>query len=239
MVVTINNPRLSDPIGRLKYIGTYFRKRFKQAGINTLKDLRDLTQSQTRAQNTRFLRQILENPRKLECVGSSKFNSQTQKYSTYCVRRENQLAWYSVITYLERKGVPSRILPPAVQNRGNREKCAKQNKCLARSPVELLPRRYERIPYFPIEYVVVVMLNTPNKTIFTSQYIYNRVRKATSLRSISAVLASNSGTKGKRLFQTAGQDRETNKTQYKLKSSVKRTLRNKNSQQVLDYLRKL
>lgn len=238
-MVTINNPRLSESVGTLKYIGPYFRKRLINEGIKTLADLKDLIKSQTRAQNTRFLRRILENPRKLECVGTTRYHSESQKYHKYCVRRENQLAWYSIITYLKRKGVNARILPDAVQDRGNRERCANKNKCSTRNPVTLLPKRYQRIPYYPLEYVVIVMLNVENKNVFSGDDIWKHARRMVPLRNISASLSSNSGTKGKKLFQKAGKNRETNKTQYRFKSSVKRTLQNKTSQEILDYLRKL
>ena len=39
MVIVINNPRLDDSIGTLKYIGSLFKSRFKKEGIELRKDL--------------------------------------------------------------------------------------------------------------------------------------------------------------------------------------------------------
>lgn len=236
--VIINNPKLSDNIGRLKYIGPLFRDRFRRQQINTLADLKNLIESQSKAQNTRFLRNILENPRKQECVGVGKYDRTSRSYRKYCVRNTNQLGWYSVITYLTRKGVSPRLLPNRVENRTRAEKCKRSSMCSARGPVELLPVRYERLPYYTIEFVVLTMMNT-NSTNFTGESIWNLTRRKIPLRNISATLSKNTGNLGKKLFQQTGENRETGRTQYKLKSSVKRTLAGKIPQQILDYLRKL
>ena len=239
MSIIINNPKLSDSVGRLKYIGPHFRTQFRKEGIKTLKDLKDLIESQSRVQNTRFLRNVLENPRKLECVGTGRYDSESKEYRKYCVRRVNQLAWYSVITYLKRKGVPARLLPLSVEDRGAREKCANLEKCSSRGPSELLQRRYDSIPYYPIEYIVFVMLNSGNRSNFTGEKIWRSIRRQIPLRNISAALSKNADSYGRKLFESNGKDRETDKTQYKLKPNVKRKLKNKTPQQILYYLRKL
>jgi hypothetical protein len=239
MSIVLNNPRLTDNIGRLKYIGPHFRAQFRKANIRTLNDLKNLVESQTRAQNTRFLRTVLENPRKLECVGAGRYDPESREYRKYCVRRVNQLAWYSVVTYLKSKGVSSRLLPPAVEDRGVREQCANKDKCSARGPAELLQRRYDRIPYYSYEHLVFVMLNTPNRTNFTGERIWRLMGRQVPLRNISSTLSKNSDGQGRDLFVRNGTDRDTGRSQYKLKPAVKRRLKNKTPQQILDYLRKL
>jgi len=235
----INNPRLTENIGRLKYIGPLFTSRFRKEGIDTLQQLKDLVQQQTRAQNIRFLRKILENPRKEQCVGDGRYDTVSKEYQRYCVRRVNQLAWYSVITYLINHGVSQNILPPAVEDRGAREKCADKNKCHTVAPADLLQRRYQRIPYYDFEHIVLIMLNTQHITNFTGERIWRLMKRIVPLRNISAVLAKNSGNRGRELFDRNGKDPDTNRTQYKLKTAVKRKLRNKTLPEILDYLRKL
>lgn len=235
----INNPRLSDGIGSLKYIGPLFRDRFRKEGIDTLQDLKAVIEYQSRAQNIRFLRKILENPRKEECVGTGRYDPQTQEYRKYCVRKVNQLAWYSVVTYLKNNGVDKNLLPASLEDRGAREQCAKNDKCNTRNPTELLQKRYERIPYYDFEHIVLVMHNTPNLTNFTGEKIWRLMKRVVPLRNISAVLAKNSGERGRKLFDKNGRDRETGRSQYKLKTSVKRKLNNKTLPRILDYLRKL
>jgi hypothetical protein len=239
MPIAINNPRLSDGIGSLRYIGPLFRDRFRKEGINTLQNLKDVIEYQSRAQNIRLLRKILENPRKEQCVGTGRYDVTRQEYKQYCVRRVNQLAWYAVITYLKQNGVDDTLLPSAIEDRGAHEQCSKTDKCKTVGPADLLQRRYNRIPYYDYEHIVLVMLNTPGRINFTGEVVWRLMKRTVPLRNISAVLAKNSGTQGRKLFDENGKDRETHRTQYKLKSSLKKKLKNKNLPEILEYLRKL
>lgn len=197
-----------------------------------------MTQDQTRAQNTRLLRKILQNPRKLQCVGNSRYNHASNEFRKYCVRRDNQLATYAIITYLKRKGVNENLLPSATQQRGAREYCRNPPRCKSRGPVDLLTRRYVRVPYYPIEFAVIVMLNDNTRS-FTGQQIHQLIRKSVPVRKLSAVLASNSGRKGRKLFRRTGVDDNTNRTTYKLKQNVIRNLRGMPVQQILQFIRQL
>jgi hypothetical protein len=231
----INNPKLSHNIGNLKYIGPLFRSRFRQEGIKTLQNLKDLIESQSRTQNIRFLRKILENPRKEQCVGNVRYDSESKEYKSYCVRRVNQLAWYSTITFLINNGVSDKLLPPAIEDRGAREKCARSNKCHNNQPDDLRPN----IPYYDFEHIVLIMLNTPNHVNFTGESIWKLMKRVVPLRNINATLSKNSGNQGRELFDINGVDDETKRTQYKLKNSIKRKLVNKTLPRILDHLRKL
>lgn len=234
--LTLNYPSLDESIKSLKYIGPLFYSRFKDENIYTLKDLKETTQQQSKAQNTRLLRKILENPRKLQCVGNPRYNEQNNRYEKYCVRRDNQPAWYSVINYLIRKGVSPRKLPSINIPRGRTELC-KRPTCKTISPTELLPKRYKRIPYFPIEYATLAILRQ-NKTM-TANQIWNLARKQIKKRKIISTLSANSGNKGKQLFVKKRNDPESDKPRYNLKKNVRRRMQNRTDEEILDLLRKL
>lgn len=238
MDIQINSPRLQNNIRTLKYIGPLFASRLRKEDIKTLKDLKDLLESQSKSQNIRFLRRILENPRKLQCVGESRYDEKSKQFKKYCVRRVNQLAWYSIVTYMLNKGVSNRKLPDPIIERGTREKCVKDDKCNARSPIELLPKRYDRIPYYPLEFIVLIMLNVKN-TEFTSEFVWRLMKRKFELRKISAIISSNADGRGRDLFQSTTLNEETGRMQYKLKSSIKSKLYKKSNQYVLKYLREL
>lgn len=229
-MASFNYPPLNAPIRRLKFIGPLLAKRFRDNNISTLRDLKDTIETQSRAQNTRMLHRILENPRKLQCVGQPKNIDGT--YQRYCVRRDNQRAWEAVNRYLRRKGVPADKLPPQNLPRGGREKCSGQDKCRGNNPI---PRNRRDAPYYPIEFIVVAMMydNQPK----TALEIYNDLGQNIANRRISATLAANSGTRGEQLFSRAGTDPDTDRTRFKLKTAVRRDLTGLSIREIVQYIR--
>jgi hypothetical protein len=229
-MASFNYPPLTSPIRRLKFIGPLLSRRFRAEGINTLKDLRDTVNKQSRAQNTRLLHRVLENPRKLQCVG--KIKNVDGSYQQYCVRRDNQRAWEAVHRYLIRKGVQRNKLPPRNLPRGGREKCSKYDKCKQNNPI---PRRQRNAPYYPIEFIVVAMMYDDQPK--TALELYNDLGRNIANRRISATLSANSGNRGERLFTKAGKDPETDRPQYRLKRSVFRDLTGLTIREIVQYIR--
>lgn len=235
----LNNPPLSDTVRGLKYIGPRFRRRFADQGITTLRELRDAARHQTLAQNTAMLKDILENARATDCVGEPRYRNDAREagYYQYCVRQENQLAWYSVITYLLGKGVPQNRLPPAVRRRKLAEQCLAQGRCTADDPFEDLPQRYNRTPYTALDHIVTVMVadNVP----LSSLAIWRRARRPqiSSSRGFGAVLRANEGDRGRGLFRSMGMhDRHPT---YMLKANVYNRIRNWSRRRILEYIRGL
>lgn len=235
----MSNPPLDSPIRRLRYIGPYLSDRFNGQGITTLRDLRDTVSDQTRAQNTRLLRNALENRRKQQCVGVPRYNRETDSYSKYCVRRENNKAWTGVVNYLINHDIPPEILPEAEPPRGQRERCQSRRGCASINPVDALPERYERIPYNTLEHIVINLLKA-NNVAMTAVKLHKKSReRQVQSRNFSSVLKGNTGEKGRQLFQKSGVDAETGKPKYKLRTPVYNLLRTRTNAQVLDYVRKL
>ena len=219
-MVSFNTPPLDSPVRELKFIGSLINSRFKELNIRTLRDMRDIFKDQTIAQNKRLLHKILENPRKLQCVGRIIENQQ------YCVRRYNQLAWQAIIKYLIKKGVPANKLPPQMNDRGRREIC--RNRC------EVNDDRPER-PYSVLEIVTIVMLNQDRP--MSTNDVYEEIQRAISRKRISASIAANSDNRGRQIFEQVSRDPDTLKKIYNIKDRIRRRLSRLTIREIVQYLR--
>lgn len=226
---------LAASISDLPYIGSYFTQKFRNEGINTLGDLVNLTQNQSKVQNIRFLRKVLTNPRKELCVGEPRYNPETQTYEKYCVRRENRYGWRSVVNYLLEKGISQNKLPLASPERGNKENC--KGKCeKEENPIALFPQRFERIPNTAHEHGVIYLLRNKNRAT-SADDLWNKTKNQHNIaqRNFTASIRANTYPKGRQLFTYLKND---NKYQIRTKTFNKLTKLNTREDQ-LKYLRKL
>jgi hypothetical protein len=234
----LNNPPLSDSIRRLKYIGSHLYRNFQAAGLNTLRELRDRALQQTKVQNTTMLIEILENRRMARCVGSPRFkNSPPRGYYRYCVRNQNKLAWYSIVTYLLGKGVPQNRLPAARRERGAGEQCFAHNRCSADNPYADLSPRFGLTPYTALDHIVLTMLD--DDVPLVAREIWRRAGRpdVSSSRGFAGILRANSEHRGRKLFRVVGE--QNDRPTYRLKPSVFRRLDNMSRREQLNYLRLL
>lgn len=235
--LTINNPRLSDPIKYLRFIGPLFTERFKKINLRRLSELRDVLEEQSRAQNIRMLRTILENERPQECVGEPKYLSNPPRglkpgYYKYCIRNVNRGAWYAITTYMKRKGVQESKLPSSDPPRGRKELCLKNEKCMVRNAV---PRKFISKPRNELEHAVLILLNS--RYPLSAREIHKASNLPGNARTMTAVMRGNKDQQGKKLFKNAGVVGSI--MNYDLKTSVRRELNDLNQKQILEYIRKL
>lgn len=231
--LTINNPSLKDSIRLLRFIGPLFTERFREEGIKTLVELRDLVQSQSRAQNIRLLHKVLLNLRPQVCVGEPKYIKDPPKglkpgYYKYCVRTVNRAAWFAVITYLKRRGVSSDKLPGSDPPRGVREICAKNQKCVAPRPRVISVDK----PINPLEHAINILLKS--QTPLTGKEIYKESGLVNEYNTMISVLRMNSDNRGRKIFKTISTN---NVIKWDLKARKK--LANFNDKELYDYIRKL
>ena len=232
--------QLGASVRELPYIGPYFTKTFRDEGVNTLGDLVNLVQNQTKAQNVRFLRKVLQNPRQQMCVGEPRYNQQTGTYARYCVRRENKYGWRSVIEFLLSRGVDQSKLPLAEPERGKKEKCKgdcdRNEDANNRDPIELFPKRYKRIPRLAHEHAAMYLLRKNNQPTSVED-LWKKTNHNIAQRNFAASLRMNSRDHGRALFNKTN-DKTNDK--YTLKPAVFALLQNlPSSERQLKYIREL
>lgn len=140
--IQINYPPLDAEVDELKFIGPFFKDRFRGRRVRTLRQLRDrLERMRTKEQRTQFLMDVLLNPRRNRCVGQIRrvrSSRSEEAYANepgdyqYCVRTNNARAWHAVVTYLRsRRGgqMNARSLPRPRIPRDPRNRCQRRNYC--------------------------------------------------------------------------------------------------------------
>lgn len=91
-------PRLYQSVRALKGVGPFFSTRLNAQGICTLRDLVQRITENTRQSNTQFFTEVLLNPRRGQCVGEPRL--QSNELRRYLVDATNLRAWQSIDNYL-------------------------------------------------------------------------------------------------------------------------------------------
>ncbi len=109
------NPAPMHSVLRLKYIGPHFASRFTLRDIDTLQALLTYTREHTRAQNSRLLNTVLNNPRRNNCLPPPRRMQPRPCPCNYHVRIVNRMAYNAIVHYLLRRNVPLNRIPIGLQ----------------------------------------------------------------------------------------------------------------------------
>lgn len=92
-------PADRDSLRGLKWIGPYFRQRFRDREIYSWNDLEEELERNNKHENGALLRDILSNARSLQCIYSDRGYRDFAINRVYKVREVNWFAYNSVLYY--------------------------------------------------------------------------------------------------------------------------------------------